>query len=192
MARKGIFCLEGLWNQNLQDKITVRQMLELVERRNRVPFIHRTTATIPELEYYLGKWTQARYDHYRILYFAYHGKPGEIQFGKTGYPVEQLGELLWGQCENSILVFSSCRTLDIDLRRIKKFLRQTNALAVCGYRSDVDWMKSFAFELLLMSAMQDNEFSGRGILAIKSRIEREIRALSRELRFHMVTKRELG
>ncbi len=191
MARKAIFCLEGLWNENLRDRMTVRYMLELVERRNRVPFIHRTTGTVPELEFYLSKWTQSRYDNYRILYFAYHGKPGQIQFGKEGYTLDQLSRVLWGQCGNSIIIFSSCSTLDIDLRRIKRFIRESNALAVCGYRVDVDWMKSYAFELLLMSAMQDNEFSGRGIQAIKNRIHREIGTLARELKFHMVTKREL-
>lgn len=192
MAHKGIFCVEGLWNPNLADKSSVRHMLELLQSRERIPYIHRTAATASELEFYLGKWVQARYDPYRILYFACHGEGGELRLGADSYPLDRLASFLEGRCTNCILVFASCSTMDVDRRRLLRFLRTTGALAICGYREDVEWMKSFAFEFLLMSALQDNEFSGRGILAIQRRINREHAALCRSLRFRMVTIKDLN
>jgi hypothetical protein len=55
--------------------------------------------------------------------------------------------------------------------KVKKFLDKTQALAICGYKNEVDWVPSTAFELLVLSLMQDNEFSGRGIASIKSNLE---------------------
>ena len=81
--------------------------------------------------------------------------------------------------------------MEIDLRKIKSFLKNTKALAICGYKSEVDWMKSTAFELLVLSVLQDNEFSGRGITAIGNRIKDNFDGLAKELKFRMVTKKDI-
>ena len=60
-------------------------------------------------------------------------------------------------------------------RLLKRFLSKTKALAICGYKMDVEWMKATAVELLVLSAMQDNVFNGNGINAIQKRIKRETR-----------------
>ena len=53
-----------------------------------------------------------------------------------------------------ILHFGSCSTLATDHEdEIKQFLKQTKIKAVCGYRNDVDWLESAAFEVLLIDAL---------------------------------------
>jgi hypothetical protein len=89
------------------------------------------------------------------------------------------------------LFFASCRTLQIDKRKLKKVLRKTGALAICGYRSDVDWMKSAAFELLVLNEMQRNSLTVQGVDAIRRRIAAEYPTMVKEFKFTMVTKSDL-
>lgn len=188
---KGIFCAEGVWDPDLRVQSTVRAFLEVLRLNEEIEYIHRECATREELEFYLGKWVQKRYDAYPILYLASHGTENGIQLGGGFYTVDELGALLEGKCASRVIMFSSCSTLGTDKRQLTRFLKRTSALAVCGYRVDVDWMRSTAFELLLFSHMQDNEFSGRGVEAIL-REATEVGKTFRDLDFRMVTVKELG
>ena len=113
-------------------------------------------------------------------------------FGRASLSLDELADMIEGVCSRAIIIFGSCSTLDVDARHLKRFLKATDALALCGYRMDVDWMKASAFELLLMSALQNNEFSGRGIDAIERRIAREFGSLARSLKFRMITRKALA
>jgi hypothetical protein len=187
---KGVFCVEGLWDPDLRVRSTVRPLLELLRLNEEVDYIRRECATREELEFYLAKWTQKRYDAYPILYIASHGETSGIQLGSDLYTVEALGDLLAGKCANRVVMFSACSTLHMDKRRLKSFLTKTEALAVCGYRVDVDWMRSTAFELILFARMQQNEFSGRGIEAIKRASVKTASAFP-DLKFRMLTVKDL-
>ena len=61
---------------------------------------------------------------------------------------------LEGACKKRIIHFGSCGTLDIHGNRVRSFLQRTGALAVCGYKSEVDWMLSAAFEIIPSSPTQ--------------------------------------
>lgn len=151
-----------------------------------IPYIARDCATREEFEYCVSKWTQRRYDAHPILYLASHGTQFTICLGAYDCGLEDLGTLLENKCRNRIIMFSSCETLQGDKRILIGFLRRTGALGVCGYQKQVDWMRSAAFELLLFSAMQDYEFSGRGITSISKRAYEAARAFA-DLEFRMVT-----
>jgi hypothetical protein len=187
VRKKGIFCIEGLWDNDLRRQSTVRPILELLHTREEIQYIYRDCATVEELEFYARQWTLKRYRAFPILYLAFHGERNAIFIGSKPYSLDDIGALFEGRCRNAIIVFGSCSTLDMRRSRLSKFLEKTQALAVCGYRSDVDWLTATAFELLMLSAMQDNEFSGRGIDAIEKKIRR-FSGLVRDLRFHMVNK----
>jgi hypothetical protein len=58
MATKGIFCLEGLWDNDLKRKSTVQPILNMLEVNDGVKYIHQDVATIEELEFYLKQWKQ--------------------------------------------------------------------------------------------------------------------------------------
>ena len=187
---KGIFCLEGLWDNDLKRKSTVQPILSMLEVNGGVKYIHQDVATIEELEFYLKRWKQARYRKYPILYLAFHGENEALLIGRKEYTLDQLGTILQNSSPDSVIMLASCSTLKTDRRNLKRFLQRTKALAICGYKSRVNWMLAAAFELLLLSAFQEIEFSGRGIGAI----ERHVVSFGShfdDLQFTMITRKEL-
>ena len=187
---KGIFCIEGMWDTDLRTPSSVEPLLDLLNLNALIDYIHVDCATVLEFEFYIRKWMQKRYNRFPILYLAMHGSASELQIGRESFSVERLGELMEGKCANRFIMFSSCSTMRIDKRVLKSFLRRTEALAVCGYRVDVNWLWSTAFELLLLSEIQRNEFSGRGAEAIGRAASRIARAF-KELDFSIVTVKDL-
>ena len=188
---KGVFCLEGDWETDLRKPATVGPVLELLEKSHapRVRHIRRDIGTPEEFEYYLRKWIQRRYAAYPILYLAFHGGPGEVFLSEqSSAPIglDWLEDRLASKCRGRVILFGSCQTMDRHGNRLRRFLEKTGALAVCGYRVEVDWMRSAAFELLLLSAFQHNTFTRQGMEAVDRRIRREASALVRDLQFRMV------
>lgn len=187
MAPKGIFCLEGLWDNDLKRKSSVQPMLNMLEVNSGVPYIHQDVATVEELEFYLSRWKQARYRNFPILYLAFHGENEALIIGKYEYTLDRLSNFLNESCKNSIIMLASCSTLRTDIRNIKRFLRKTNALAICGYKSKVNWMQAAAFELLVLASFQDTDFSGRGVRTIERQAKLYGNQFS-DLNFTIVTK----
>lgn len=188
---KGLFCLEGGWEKDLRGRTTVAPVLELLETSHypSIRSIHRDVATLGELEHYLQRWTLKRYDDYPILYLGFHGDPG-ILYMRAGQrdPVELdwIGERLAGACKGRIIHFGSCGTLALHGNKLNHFLEKTGALAISGYRTDVDWILSAAYELVLLSALQFNTLTKGGLAAALRRVKRDAGTLARVLEFRMV------
>jgi len=188
---KGVFCLEGDWDKDLRYRATVGPVLELLDRSGfpSVPHIRRDIGTLAEFEYYLGKWTQRRYAAYPILYLGFHGGPGILKVGdQRSGPVTLawLEEQLGGACKGRVIHFGSCGTLATHGNRLRSFLQRTGALAICGYKQDVDWMLSAAFELILIYQFQFNALTRAGMGAVSRRVRSTAGRLARELQFRMV------
>jgi hypothetical protein len=186
---KGVFCLEGEWHNRYERRWTVKPILELLDQSHihRIPYIYRDVGTVTELEYYLSKWTLKQYKRFKILYLAFHGQQGAILIGdqRKGEGVVKLAALaekLAGKCKGRIILISSCSVMKGDKRHLKAFLKTTGAVAICGYSHDVDWMKSAAFDLLAIQAMQENAFLVRGARSIEKRIKHHARGLGLEFR----------
>lgn len=189
---KGIYCLEGIWDDDLREKSSVKPILELLHCNRGIEYIYHACATIEETEFFVNKWTLRKYSRYPILYLAFHGEKNRMMLGdKKNYSLDDLAEIVSGKCSNSIVIFGSCSTLAIRKNYLKKFLDKTGALAICGYQADVDWLPSTAFEMLMLSEMQENEFSKRGISAIENKINSIARKFRGVLPFRMVTVKEI-
>ena len=188
--KKNIFCIEGLWDNDLRRRSTIEPILELLEANYDIKYIYKDCATREELFYLLGRWNKPRYDTYPVLYLATHGWEQGLRFGDYDLRLGDLAEALGDTCRNRILVFASCNTLGGDSRPLEAFVERTGALAICGYRNDVAWLRSTAFECLLLASMQKNEFSGRGIAAIERKAEEAARFFP-DVEFRMVTRKEL-
>ncbi|MBN2461389.1 MAG: hypothetical protein JXB60_07250 [Candidatus Cloacimonetes bacterium] len=186
---KGIFCIEGLWHDDLRKKNTVKPILELLELNSQIPFIYEGCATVEELKFYLIKWIERKYKNYPILYLAFHGQENAILVSNESYTLNDMALLLANKCSKKIIVFASCSTVNIDKRKLKTFLVKTGALAICGYRLVVPWIESTAFELLLLESMQENVFDGRGVESIRAKAKK-IARMFQELQFRMVTLKE--
>jgi hypothetical protein len=112
-----------------------------------------------------------------------------IQVGRFFYTLDELAKLFTGRLRNAVVFFGSCSTVDINKNALRRFLKDTGTLAVCGYKSDVDWLRSTAFELLLLATIQGGTFSRTGIATIAKNV-RVTAAGFRELEFRMVTRYE--
>ena len=193
---KGVFCLEGDWWNDLKHPTSSESMLRLLNEfpPYYTPFIRRNVGTREEFEYYVQKWLQAAHASYPILYLPFHGTPGTIQFGDLRKPgnvisLDELEEILSRRsrrCRGRIVYFSSCDTLAEHGIRLRRFVRRTQALAVCGFRHYVDWLASIAFDLLFLREAQSNAFTVAGMRAISRRVQEEAGGLSKKLGFHMV------
>jgi hypothetical protein len=188
--KKGIFCLEGLWYDDLRKRSTVKPILDLLELNSEIPYIHSDCATKTELEFYLEKWKNREYNYYPILYLAFHGLENGLQIEDKLFSLEDMSKQLAGKCKNRVIIFASCSTINTELKNLKKFMRKTEALAICGYRKVVPWITSTAFELMLLAAMQENSLDGRGIEAVQRHVVR-VAAMIEELDFMMLTNKEV-
>lgn len=158
--QRGVFCVETVW-YGRGDTTSIRPILEAMhEGYLKVPFVYRTAVTSDELRAYLQEWKSLSYLKYPILYLGYHGAEGHIVLGEQDFwgnsdiSLEQLAEGLGDKCDNRVVHFGSCSTLDVEGRRIRSFLRNTNVSAVSGYREEIDWMESVAFDMLYIQMMQ--------------------------------------
>jgi hypothetical protein len=186
--KKGIYCLEGLWDNNVKNTSTVLPILELLEKRGICHYVYHSCATKDELEFLLKKWKQKTLiTKFPILYLAFHGNKEHIYItNKNTYSLQELAETLESSAAGKVIFFASCETLNIDERKIQSFLKQTNAIAAIGYKQEVDWMLSTAFELLVLDALQHDKFDNKGIEKIEEKIKSEYGKLHHILDFRMV------
>lgn len=187
---KGVFCIEGNWENDLRDQCSVAPALRLLWDALAIPFIHHQIATRPEFDYYLAKWTERRYQKYPILHLAFHGDPDVIWMpedrrGEAAVTLDDLGDLLEGQCVGRILHLGTCATLDTHGARINRLLLRTGALAVCGYTTYMDWVTSAAIELILFAEMQKRAFNRRGAELIHRGVKEQAPGLAKRLGFRM-------
>ncbi len=154
----------------------------------KLKFIRKECATVEEFDFLLAKWPQKKYSSYPILYLAFHGEPGNIILSnERKRSLEDISSIISDSCANRVIIFSSCKTLKINEELISKFIEETGALAVIGYKSDVDWIKSVALDLLLIDTLQNYEFSGRGLKGIETCVRNLAKQFS-DLGLHMLTK----
>jgi len=186
---KGIFCIEGLWNDNLKDNSSVRPILDLLCKSADVPYIYHCVATPEELMFFLKKWRQKKYNtHYPILYLSMHGTPATI---KPSYnynvSIDDVGTLLQNKCKNKVIFIGSCAVFRSNKKHLKNFLEKTNALLICGYAEYVEWMESTAFELLLLNILQKNKLNGRSLRFLLTKINGLVKKFP-ELKFRILDK----
>lgn len=188
---KGVFCLETDW-WGVKDSTTVEPVLQLLQQHadSRVPYIHRDVGTREELDYYLAKWCQRGLAQYPILYLALHGDQEQVWMGdgrrkNSVVTLEHLAEALEGKCKGRLIHFGSCGTLGIDGRKLTTFLKRTGAVAISGYRKDVDWFDSTAFETLLLGRLQDRAFTKPGMAALLRQLKADAGGLARRLGYRL-------
>lgn len=157
MANDGIFCLEGEWDSDLRRRRSVLPILELLERLKLAKFIHRDVSSADEAHRYLQRWNQKRYDEYLVLYVAAHGDKGRIHWShRESSSLDDLAGILMPVNTTSCYVyFGSCMTLFNDAQAMD-FVKKSGAAAAMGYRRDVDWLESAAFELVLLPSVAEH------------------------------------
>ncbi len=186
--KKGIYCLENFWYPSVKNNLTIKPILELLDLAGICKHIYHKCATREEVEFMLNKWKiPSIQKQYPILYFAFHGRVERLYINnKVSITLTVLGNLLENECSGKVFFFASCGTMDIHGKKVQSLLQKTGAIAAIGYKTEVDWMKATAFELLVLNALQDDKFDSKGIEFIKHKIETEYGKLHNDLDFRMV------
>lgn len=187
MATNGVFCLEGEWDADLRKRTSVLPVLELLERLGAIKAIHRKVATTGEVEHYLNLWGQARYNDYLVLYLAAHGDKGRLAWSSRNHTsLDDLAEVLGESAAGCYIHLGSCLTL-FNEKQASSFVARTGVRALLGFRAEVGWVESAAFETLLLPKLAEYAPTRRradtffnGIMALQG-------DLARRLKFVMVT-----
>ncbi len=169
-------------------------LLDLLDQMtpSRCRHIRYDVSTREEFFFLLKKWSQRRFHTHPLLYLGFHGKPGALMLGAgkraPRVALEEIGEALAGRCNGRVILFGSCETIRAVPWQRRKFLDSTQALAICGYQREVDWMLSAAMDLIVLDAMQEFTFTLQGISATAERIRERSRGLGRALGFRIYTR----
>jgi hypothetical protein len=101
-------------------------------------------------------------DNCQVAVLAMHGSPGSVRLGPEP---PRLEELLDGvRLPGKVLHFAACSVLRVSPRRLQALQRTTKAAVVSGYRRDIEWYQSEAFELLLLQELAAGTAGGtRGL-----------------------------
>ena len=106
--------------------------------------------------------------------------PGAGSFG-----LRELAVLLEGACQGRVIHFGSCATLELHGNTLNRFMRDTGALALFSYRSDVDRLSSCAFDLLLLDALQKVPFTLHGMWTLERLLKDTALRLGSKLAFRI-------
>ncbi|MEU4455265.1 hypothetical protein AB0F44_28305 [Nocardioides sp. NPDC023903] len=187
MAANGIFCLEGEWDSDLRKRTSVLPVLELLERLRAIKVIHRKVATTGEVEHYLDLWGQARYDDYLVLYLAAHGEKGLLNWSKgNDTSLNDLAEVLGDSARNCYIHLGSCLT-PFNENDARTFVEKTGVRALLGYRTEVGWIESAAFETLLLPMLAEYAPTKKTAKTFFKSMMGLQSDLARRLKFVMVT-----
>lgn len=184
MGRNGILCLEGDWEEGLRRRKSLLPVLQLIQSQWAIPFIHRTASTRDEFRSIIHEWLKAKYNQYPILYLGFHGHPGALQIQHEAIPICDLAEFA-GKGRSRIVHFGSCETLSAPRAYLNRFLKMTQFVAICGFRHEVDWLRSCALEILILDELSRRKISPRNIEVFRVQINQTAGSLIRSLGFHM-------
>ena len=153
----GIFLIE---DKALHASASAKSFLKTLQWYSGVQAKHRKAINGDELLTHVKEWAGGEDWVYSILYFWGHGSPNALWLGDEGndqVSLDQISKVItdtwdWEETGRAGLVhFGACSTMRLT---DDKFLRASGVAAVSGYRADVDWIDSLAFEMLYMSRIQ--------------------------------------
>lgn len=178
---KHIYCLEGNWNKNPRSNQSIKPILELLHTTSKVKYIYNKCNTKEEFLKYLMRFTQKRYSNYTVLYIAFHGRTNRIYFGSEHITLKEIASALEGKLDGKIVHFGSCSTLRTTKANITNFIARTGCSCISGYKKNVDYIASTAFELIYLETLQKY----RSFNMIKSSITKNLLTLAENLQFTM-------
>ena len=148
-----IYCLEGNWSKHPHSNQSIRPILDLLFTFSKTKYIYRRSFTKEDFIKKLQAFTQKRYSNYTVLYIAYHGRKNRICFGKEHITLKEIADVLEGKLDGKIVHFGSCSTLNTTEKNITDFIKRTGCSFISGYKKDIPYIESSAFELLYFNIL---------------------------------------
>jgi len=156
---KNIACFEGLWDDNLEERLTAAALLDLAAKISEVKFTLLSCNTRDEFEFNINKFCISRIKkNYGVLYLVFHGEPGRIFLSdEVPLSLEELADIMGDRFKGWVVHFSSCSTLAIKENRLKDFIRKTKVSLVIGYTKSMSWSECMAMDLLLFENIANHK-----------------------------------
>lgn len=151
---KYIYCLEGNWNKNPRSHQSIKPILDLLRTVSGIKYIYHKCNTQEDFFYRLQQFTKGTYKNYAVLYLAFHGRTNRIEVENRCITLKEIATALEGKLADKIVHFGSCSTLRTSEKNIQDFISTTNCQFISGYRKDVEFITSTAFELLYFDLLQ--------------------------------------
>jgi hypothetical protein len=156
---KNIACLEALWDDNLEERLTAAALLDLAAKISEVKFTLLSCNTREEFEFNINKLCISRIKKAcRVLYLVFHGEPGRISLSdEVPLSLEELADIMGDRFKGWVVHFSSCSTLAIKENRLKDFIRKTKVSLIIGYTKNMSWSECMAMDLLLFENIANHK-----------------------------------
>ena len=106
-----------------------------------------------------------------VLYLAFHGSDTGIWISDDSdgdVTLEYLGGLLADKLEGRVVHFGACSVMQARKDTLARFLKQTGARAVTGYRAEVPWIDSAAMDLIVLGVLADYKQLGTALNRLES------------------------
>jgi len=159
---KLIFVIESDWESSAKKQSSILPMLQCINGvYPSVKYIFRTANTKDELRYCLGKFKQVSRtnDDFCALFFSGHGSSGQVFLGREALSLKELaevanevGEKLF---ESHLVHFDACSVIKNLEQDVNEFIKLTGAALVTGFGCDVDFIESFALEMIFIDYLSD-------------------------------------
>jgi hypothetical protein len=167
-----IACLESLWDDNVEQKLSLIPVLEIISKLHGVKFIHLPCNTRPEFEHNLLQIRRCliKKTGYRILYLGFHGEPGRLCLPDGDeLLLNELATALGRNYRRWILHLSSCSTLKVSKPQIQHFLSATEISVLAGYHRVVDWAEGASMDLIFLHQILESKCTALGLRRFKYR-----------------------
>ena len=130
---------------------------------------------------YLRQYTFKRYQNFTILYLAFHGRTNRIFVRNESVTLKEISSLLEGKLEGKFVHFGSCSTLRTTDGNISDFISNTKCNFISGYKKNVDYIGSTAFELLYLEVLQKYSLASK----VESKITKDLCSLKKKFDFNI-------
>ena len=193
-SRKGVFCLETDRWYGQKAQHTVEPILQLIQKISGAKYERHDVATSAEFKYCLARYLRPGYKNYPILYLGFHGwhadeaeDDAHVELSdKTKITLNQLEEWIDGRCKDRLIYFGSCGVMQTHGKRLHRFIKNTGAVAVMGYKEEVDWLESSTFDMLALGQLQNAAFRKNSIRKFADDLQSGAKTLHRRLGFRVV------
>ena len=190
MSSPGIFVIEGDW---YGDDTTMAPLVDLLRQglNRKVNVQHRRVETREALAQNLRCWR--RTSRFPLLLLAMHGRPGVLFVDQSrrrrdAVELTALADMIGEGCGGRVVHFSACSTFAVRRRCMVDFLRRTGMVAATGFATDVSWLRSAAFELLVLAEILRRRVTLRNARRMADVLRTETPSLRRELGFRCITR----
>lgn len=187
-----MYCLETDSWRGQKDRTTLRPLLDLLEYHLEMPYLHRTVATKEEFEYHISRYAASELKTHPVLYLGFHGSydkksaKASLRLANEELDLGTLAHVLNGKLKGRIVHFGACSVFSVHGNTLQYFLRQTQAIAMMGYKEETDWTESAALELLLFGDLQYRAMRRNSIQALDRYLKDAAPKLCTRLGFKMV------